>query len=81
MTKHTPTPWKHDKRGGQVRSQDDAPIATASYPNAAFIVRAVNAHEELLNEVRSYLNDCENIFKLQETASRLKKVIAKAEGK
>lgn len=58
MTDHTPTPWV--KRQHQLFGEDPArPIATCNVitrdgeANAAFIVRAVNAHEELVSLLAS----------------------------
>ncbi len=84
---HTPTPWKFENRDednylagpeGQfvislVGSPDDE-----DKENAAFIVRAVNAHEELLKRLKECYEKLE--FKGYSNAS-VEKAIAKAEGK
>lgn len=54
--------------------------------NAAFIVRAVNAHEELVNllkQAQGYIEDVQRDFALEDSGivSDLKEAIAKAEGK
>lgn len=57
---HTPTPWKVDKNGprNNIRDSEDCIIAHANTyykefeSNAAFIVRSVNSHEELLDKLK-----------------------------
>lgn len=64
-TQHTPTPWKCAARPGPcgthllcIASANDLLIADiwgGSEANAAFIVRAVNAHDELVAALRGVL--------------------------
>jgi hypothetical protein len=63
-TKHTPTPWA---AGGSVIEREGETIAQAfrmtgcpidqPVVNAAFIVRAVNSHEQLVAALRDLLPD------------------------
>lgn len=66
MTKHTPTPWKMEQWGenhfavvsdndGQNHAvmQDIYCYAPEKAANAAFIVRACNAHEALVRELQA----------------------------
>ncbi len=83
---HTPTPWTIDARGS-VTSEDKQnvimiqPSFALDFNDAAFIVRAVNSHEEML----SVLKEIKKIIHLQdfysEFLSVVDKAIAKAEGK
>ena len=82
---HTPTPWKLSKYGSIAHPQkecmsvpinaasSDSPEATA---NAAFIVRAVNAHEELVSLLKEGLGARDDSW-----YERVKQALAKAEGK
>jgi len=84
---HTPTPWKHDKRGGDIRNKEGMLIASGfRYENAAFIARAVNAHEEMLNALKlalktMYANPDANMDMITGCSTTIKQAIAKAEGK
>ena len=61
MSEHTPTPWEvrgglvvTGPRGGLVaRCDSDAAPPTTARRNAAFIVRAVNAHAALLSALEA----------------------------
>ena len=102
---HTPTPWSIDKETindpdvviesksgcfvAQVSSDADDTEAQA---NAAFIVRAVNAHEELLDNIRQAIRALEaglddtgecigHVSTMDCVVDDLKQAIAKAEGK
>lgn len=63
-TTHTPTPWKveYDTETGINIGSNSELVAKAvktvsnSKENAAFIVRAVNAHEELVEIAKAYRN-------------------------
>lgn len=85
---HTPTPWHVAATWSQTDIVDDAQkgkgawalVAKAFKPgDAAFIVRAVNSHEELKESLRLAANvlkdDC------PEMAKRFFEAIAKAEGR
>lgn len=53
MDKHTPTPWILD--GDWILKDDDTPVAAAhvnAEANAAYIVRACNAHERLVEALK-----------------------------
>ena len=62
MTDATPRPWRHKKHGGRYRIVDSAQELTIAYvpiehmnkaeANAALIVRAVNAHDDLVKALR-----------------------------
>jgi signal transduction histidine kinase len=72
-TKHTPTPWILDEERGKLMDADGEFVTHISLTryvderrdpeaeaNAAFIVRAVNAHEKLVAALRTahyYLHD------------------------
>lgn len=91
-TTHTPTPWQvvysnvcscpaasfHDL-------QDCSPICSPiEKADAAFIVRAVNAHEELLKVARDYYFFLRSVPRTTDTAitrMHVENVIAKGEGK
>lgn len=49
---HTPTPWKLATHDGCIiiGPNEEHILETSNLKNAAFIVRAVNSHEELLRE-------------------------------
>jgi hypothetical protein len=89
-TKHTPGPWRYDPYEGSYQSAiigECYQIATVSYDdwdhsNAAFIVRAVNAHDDLLAACKAALSLTENRGNLQfmECTATLRAAIAKAEG-
>lgn len=44
---HTPTPW-YVYAGGGIRTMDEEYVPLFQAANAAFIVRAVNAHDDLV---------------------------------
>lgn len=94
MDKHTPTPWHLDNEGRTVVGADGIQICTPHglrnpqpFVNAAFIVRAVNMHEELLAVSKSLIAFLqEPMHKRAETelegiVLRMHKAIAKAEGR
>lgn len=72
--KHTPTPWKTYHENGSMgsgghwgietdREKDTMTIATVpNRLNAAFIVRAVNAHEDLMIHSRRLMEDVESLI-------------------
>lgn len=76
VARHTPVPWT---KGETVISKG---IETAK-ANAAFIVRAVNNHEALLEAVKSALNVLEGFpgFFVATEIKKLEDAIKKAEGK
>ncbi len=92
---HTPTPWRVDggysgydfivdKEGSllaQLGSVNAKPLYRNAKANAAYIVLAVNAHEELLIAAKDFLYDMRqqpNLFGA--SIERMEKLIAKAEG-
>lgn len=84
---HTPTPWSAELVKDQTYRIQDLKKCNVlgtglNQANAAFIVRAVNAHEELLGASKLVLeiiaNGCEVTPHI---ASVLDKAIAKAEGR
>lgn len=97
MTGHTPTPWAKSgstiidlETGLTICEIEDMP-AVRSELNAAFIVRAMNCHEELLESLKALAHIIRKgpdklppaVFKgvQKELLSQAEKVIAKAEGK
>lgn len=96
MSKHTPTPWKMVDKGlvkGKLEFDlyYNAPngscclgaIRVPEEANAAFIVRACNSHDELLEAFKKIADSCEILFKqngFDFHLSFLKDAIAKAEG-
>lgn len=95
---HTPGPWEHHFLSGRDRivGPNGECIAETGrwkeselpemHANAAFIVRACNAHEELLAAARNLLNASRLVGVLGVTEvsiaeEGLEKIITKAEGK
>lgn len=88
MSKPTPTPWKIEKafkpvhpiEGFILKRDDDVrhPVALVTKEaNAAFIVRAVNAHQELVDMVKTYkgwISDSRRLVAIND-------LLAKAEGR
>ena len=80
---HTPTPWKVGEEY-EILGPNEKVVATTYHnrpeveANAAFIVRAVNAHEELLEALRYVVDSGESYERVQEIAVQ---AIAKAEGR
>lgn len=74
---HTPT-WTKSVNGEATRTLEE--VAVYAGPNDAFIVRAVNCHEELVKELKKAADMCryDNVEKTVELWDAL---IAKAEGK
>jgi hypothetical protein len=93
MTDHTPTPWK--LIGDYIIDADGFCVAQLlpkhkigdKPANAAFFVRAVNAHVELVRLLTEQLSDYEALDQFRITPTdkawmdRARKAIAKAEGK
>ncbi len=68
-TTHTPTPWKYvedkslgDREFGKGETMDgkNTPFSSIKREDAAFIVRAVNSHEELLFALKQLLEMVED---------------------
>ncbi len=93
MDKHIPTPWKNN--GGQIEGPGGYPNIVAHVgivneqteldtANAAFIVRAVNAHEEMLVLIKKLWEDHQIIEPHHQIGCDLcvhsAKIISKAEG-
>lgn len=90
---HTPTPWKVDIRGFIFSDAKDCVVAVgptndkgAYKHNAAFIVRAVNCHEELVECLKKLVSDMNSGMSLPSPTVEYEiklalKAIAKAEGK
>ncbi len=94
---HTPTPWKlHDMETATVVGPDHLAIADCNarsrstdecIENAAYIVRAVNCHQELLESLREVTAMLEGAYDGKEdeevtlAVTSALKAIAKAEGK
>jgi hypothetical protein len=84
---HTPTPWRSLIKGGRFIITDDGiPIAECMHElkqpdgaNAAFIVKACNCHDELLEACKVALNDHKYGLLPSDTRILLRKAIARAE--
>lgn len=87
MSEHTPTPWKTVKARTYVHIQDERGncVASCAYEqavtNAAFIVRAVNSHEELLRLLKVCMGEMLANGWSHESLEDVEQAIAKAEGK
>lgn len=86
MPEHSPLPWTRYPHDGTIRAYvGDAPklsklvASGASEADAAFIVRAVNCHEELVKQVTELLAMDVNI-QLFFVRERLQAILAKAKG-
>jgi hypothetical protein len=69
-SKHTPTPWKEDHQGGlYIEGKNGEYIAEVEseggreeqFANAAFIVRACNAHDALVEALQELQSNCRGI--------------------
>lgn len=89
-TTHTPTPWttfQSQGENGAITDGNGNVIAEGlTEENAAFIVRAVNSHEALLEAAKVLVNSIKwsgdiNQVNLAPKISVLRAAIAKAEGK
>jgi len=96
--KHTPTPWNSEKY--QDSSQTNLVASSKSVASgavrtlgkinkkedAAFIVQAVNSHDELLNACKKFLekweewNTCDDPGQVHLPIGAIRQAIAKAEG-
>lgn len=85
---HTPTPW--NQKGRWIRTDDYTSIArmimregdgSQEKADAAFIVRAVNSHEELLMIVKHFEIDLKTQGTRPDALTLVRRAIAKAEGK
>ena len=91
LTQHTPTPWKFEESTMTLRSApsnywlatfDSFDGAINNKANAAFIVRAVNSHEALLEAVKKALKYVQRAEPIDcQLEVDLKDTIAQAEGK
>lgn len=80
---HTPTPWMEKQLNNEnlIRTMLSAPNAAE---NADFIVRAVNAHEELVKIAKDYYYFLKSLPRTTDTVvtrMHVENVIARAEGK
>lgn len=94
---HTPTPWKLDGSSNILGTRDGDYHSVLGYfnseraiqtreenkANAAYIVRAVNAHEGLVELLREFVTtlDVNKTSTLAEYSARVYKAIAQAEGR
>ncbi len=100
MTTHTPTPWNLNPKAVLVIESEGITVASCGNANvirdqweanAAFIVRAVNAHDELLRVVKALeswvdannMPQCQSLMpdKDQSFGEAIKQAIARAAGK
>lgn len=93
-TKHAPLPWAvdsdparidcerfiEDANGNDVAACDVANVTAKDEDNAAFIVRACNAHEELLRQLETVLACLEIVGAYYGDIPRLRAAIAKGRG-
>lgn len=68
MIKHTSTPWKLHKGQDYIvilRPDDitDSGIRVDNYPDAAFIVKAVNLHDDMVAALEALFKHCAMIHK------------------
>lgn len=92
-SKHTPTPWKlqgvYQVCGNNLSSNDGWIVSDCVGPdkeeNAAFIVKACNNHEALLDAVRNFLDwhssDCETSHDLDFIIRNAQETVTKIKGK
>ena len=93
MNAHSPLPWSYEEREGALLDAHNAYVLTTDgdlptspdLPDAAFIVKAVNCHHELLSALTDLLNAADAIetrtFAFDAAAGKAYRVIAKALGK
>ena len=77
---HTPTSWIISENGERTRDLEE--VAFYAGPNAAFIVRAVNAHQNLIDvmtEIIRWADTVDAPYK-DRAISIMKQALAKAEG-
>jgi hypothetical protein len=90
MPHHTPTPWGHAGAqliGNEAREMigllKNTDAGTDAQANAAYIVRAVNCHESLVEDLavclQSFGKDMQNDFR-RRIEGHLKEAIAKVKG-
>ena len=72
VSEHTPTPWPENINLMALMERDNWT------ENRAFIVKAVNCHEELLNALKAALYDVKNSM-YTTSLKTIEKAIAKAE--
>lgn len=96
ITKHTPTPWAISSNGFNIYGPPDAegqvtfvasifrkPIQDIEDANAEFIVRACNAHDELLAACKAtlkYLQYSSKHAENRELRKQIRAAVDKAEG-
>ena len=88
-TQHAPTPWKLGGASGRMITTPEGYVGDGfiadvdTRANAEFIVRAVNAHEALLEAVKlalQFIQFCKDTDIESSLEIRLKQAIAQAEG-
>ncbi len=91
---HTPTPWKYGEKPaidymvganresvGYLEAPKGSDSLTAqAKANKDFILRAVNAHEELVKALRSVIQEASTDALSQETWDEIRNALTKAEG-
>lgn len=94
VSDHKPTPWvlrdtSHESHTEITKDGDPIGVVfnglfgdgSSGEANAAFIVRAVNAHDLLLSALHSVINSCPARKEYDDIVAIAEKAIAKAEGK
>lgn len=77
---NTPTPWKLHPINGGFFDSEGTKVNILSRVNAAYIVRAVNAHEALVDDLKQIVNN-PNVALDPMFLAMFRRHIAKAEGK
>ncbi len=87
MTTHTPTPWRQSRQGHDILHDgkgEKVLVGICTDPNnAAFIVRACNAHELLIREFQNLLETAimrGNLKEGEDLVRSARHALAKAKG-
>ena len=82
---HTPTPWIKSVMHEATRTPEE--VAFFAGPNAGYVLRAVNSHEEMIEALKLAYDELKREAKttgahfMNELTTKIDAVIAKAEGK
>lgn len=87
QVQHTPTPWLKAELGVVRNEVDNYLVARCigdtdqeADANAAFIVRAVNSHEAMLEALKLVVRDLKKYGKYEASSVYLELIISQAEG-
>lgn len=80
---HTPTPWEFDKEHSAIIDKNGMGIAgNVDDADAAYIVKAVNCHEELVEALQAIMRPEESRFaNMREINAAINNALAKAGAK